>query len=275
MERARQSDTWTLASPEARPWLLMMWATAWEQTPCGSLPADDELIAARLGMPTKLFAKHRAILLRKWWLAEDGRYYHDVLVQRVTEMMERRRKESDRKALARAKRDAEAHQIPAPDPHLSRGTTTGIPRDSTPGATPEPEPEPEEIQNQEAPTVLVNADGVAPYRVPPCDHKGIVNAYATALPRLPQVAVLTETRKSHMQARWREVCGAEKLTAAEALDYFAKFFAYVGESSFLTGAGPPRKDTGKVWRADLEWLMQPGKFAKVIEGAYHDKRQQA
>lgn len=143
MERARQSDTWTLASPEVRPWLLMMWAVAWEQTPCGSMPADDELIAARLGMPPKLFAKHRAILMRRWWLADDGRYYHDVMVQRVTEMMERRRKESDRKALARAKRDAGLRQTPEAVPHLSRGTTAGTPWDSTHGATPEPEPEPE------------------------------------------------------------------------------------------------------------------------------------
>jgi hypothetical protein len=97
MERARQSDTWTLAAADARPWLLMMWATAWEQTPCGSLPNDDELIAARIGMPAKAFAKMKPILLRKWWLADDGRLYHDVLVQRVTEMMDKRKTDADRK----------------------------------------------------------------------------------------------------------------------------------------------------------------------------------
>ena len=126
MERARQSDTWALASTDARPWLLMLWATAWEQTPCGALPNDDALIAARLGMPAKLFAKHKAILLRKWWVAEDGRLYHDVLVQRVTEMMERRRKESDRKALARAKKDAEDQRSTADVPRDKHGTPTGF-----------------------------------------------------------------------------------------------------------------------------------------------------
>lgn len=126
MERARQSDTWALASTDARPWLLMLWATAWEQTPCGALPNDDALIAARLGMPAKLFAKHKAILLRKWWVAEDGRLYHDVLVQRVTEMMERRRKESDRKALARAKKDVEDQRSPADVPRDKHGTPTGF-----------------------------------------------------------------------------------------------------------------------------------------------------
>ena len=51
MEQVRQSDTWALSPAEARPWLLLEWAVAWEQTPCGSLPNDDTLIAARLEMP--------------------------------------------------------------------------------------------------------------------------------------------------------------------------------------------------------------------------------
>ena len=103
MEQVRQSDTWALSPAEARPWLLLEWAVAWEQTPCGSLPNDDTLIAARLEMPAKMFAKYRAVLLRGWWLADDGRLYHDTLARRVMEMMQRRRKESDRKALARAR----------------------------------------------------------------------------------------------------------------------------------------------------------------------------
>ena len=130
MERARQSDTWAISSPEVRPWLLMLWATAWEQTPCGSLPNDDELIAARIGMPPKLFTKHKAMLLRKWWAADDGRLYHGVLVQRVLEMMKKRRSESDRKAAARA-RDASRTDDGIPDlsggvPDLSHGTTAGL-----------------------------------------------------------------------------------------------------------------------------------------------------
>ena len=143
-ERVRQSDTWALAPREMRPWLLMLWMVAWEQTPCGSLPADDRLIAARLDMPMELFAPHRDVLLRGWWRAEDGRLYHDTLVERVREMMERRRKESDRKAMARGRKPAE---VPGdsrggpPDsdgdlmevPGLSRGTDAGLHPESATG----------------------------------------------------------------------------------------------------------------------------------------------
>lgn len=133
MEQVRQSDTWALAPAEVRPWLLLEWAVAWEQTPCGSLPGDDALIAARLDMPAKMFAKHRAVLLRGWWLADDGRLYHDTLARRVMEMMQRRRKESDRKALARARPAAALPPESASVPPLSHGTNAGLHPESDTG----------------------------------------------------------------------------------------------------------------------------------------------
>ena len=102
-ERIDQSDTWALAEevPMAQHALVFMWLVAWRQVPCGSLPADEVLIRTKCRIPAKLWGGMAEVLLRGWWKADDGRLYHDVLVQRVMEMMERRRKESDRKALAR------------------------------------------------------------------------------------------------------------------------------------------------------------------------------
>ena len=100
-ERIDQSDTWALAKPEVRPWLLMLWLVAWKQTPCGSLPVGDDLIAARIGMPRASFAKHRDVLMRGWWEATDGRQYHDVLAQRAIEMLDARAKNSARAAKRR------------------------------------------------------------------------------------------------------------------------------------------------------------------------------
>lgn len=130
-ERIRQSDTWALAAPEVRPWLLMMWMVAWEQTPCGALPNDDALIVARLGMPQKLFTKHRAILMRCWWLADDGRLYHEVLTQRVNEMLDSRRKNAKRVADFKQKmRDQRAGNALPPEQQQGEndtgtGTSTG------------------------------------------------------------------------------------------------------------------------------------------------------
>jgi hypothetical protein len=138
-ERIAQSDTWDLAAeiPMAQPALLMLWMVAWQQTPCGSLPNDEQIIRAKCRIPAEQWPAMREVLLRGWWLAEDGRLYHHTLVERVREMMERRRKESDRKAMARGRKPA---SIPPEDPFdpegvlgLSHGTGAGLHPESDTG----------------------------------------------------------------------------------------------------------------------------------------------
>lgn len=99
-EKIEQSDTWGLASEVsmAQPALLMMWMMAWTQVPCGSMPNDENLIRVRCRIPAKLWPALRPILMRGWWLAEDGRLYHDTLAMRVHEMLEYRRKTAKRVA---------------------------------------------------------------------------------------------------------------------------------------------------------------------------------
>jgi uncharacterized protein YdaU (DUF1376 family) len=114
-ERIRQSDTWALCPPEYRPWLLMLWMVAWEQTPCGSMPTDDLLVAAKIGMTPKAFAKAKPALMRGWWRADDGRLYHKVIAERVSEMLAFRKKDKARKQT----------------PKGANVDSTGIPPDST------------------------------------------------------------------------------------------------------------------------------------------------
>ena len=125
LERIDQSDTWALTPPDLRPWLLMLWASAWRQTPCGSLPDDDALIAVRIGMKANIFSKHKALLLRGWWKAEDGRLYHETISVRVTEMLAARDKERNRKAEYRKRMDAEKGRSPDAVQAESRGTNGG------------------------------------------------------------------------------------------------------------------------------------------------------
>lgn len=121
-ERIRQSDTWVLASPDIRPWLLMLWMTAWEQTPCGSMPADDGLIAARIGMQRKTFDKQRSVLMRGWQEATDGRLYHPTITERVLEMVAYRDKEASRRAAYRERMQAERGTTPVVPPTVTRDT---------------------------------------------------------------------------------------------------------------------------------------------------------
>ncbi|WP_225784686.1 hypothetical protein [Xenophilus sp. Marseille-Q4582] len=124
-EQVEQSDTWDVASevPMAQHALLFMWMTAWTQVPCGSLPADEDIIRAKCRIPAKLWPAMRPVLMRGWWQAEDGRLYHDTIVKRVGEMLEYRRKEAERRNRNRVK--------PSPVPPMSRGTNAGDAPDTT------------------------------------------------------------------------------------------------------------------------------------------------
>jgi len=138
-EQIEQSSTWDLAaqaSPELRPWLLMMWLVSWKQVPCGSFPADEVVIAAKIGMPAKTWAKHRELMLRGWTVADDGRIYHETISARVAAMLKAKESERQRKADYRARKDAEragagggthpdAQGGPPSVPELSHGTGDG------------------------------------------------------------------------------------------------------------------------------------------------------
>jgi len=131
LERVMQSDTWALASPDHRPWLLMLWAVAWQQVPCGSMPSEEALIAARLGMKAASFRKVKDVLMRGWWAAEDGRLYHDTITERVIDMMGRKEGERKRKAEYRARMEAERRAAESAGvPGMSHGTDAGQTQDS-------------------------------------------------------------------------------------------------------------------------------------------------
>jgi hypothetical protein len=91
-----QSDTWALTPQNLRPWLLMLWLQAWRQSPCGSLPNSDAVIAARIGMSLTEFIDNRDSLMRGWCECTDGRLYHQHITKLVFDMVAKRVKDSER-----------------------------------------------------------------------------------------------------------------------------------------------------------------------------------
>lgn len=130
-ESIDQSGTWALAAiagQEARPFLLMQWYVAWRQSPCGSLPSDESVIAALIGINAKTWTKYRSVLMRGWWLAEDGLMYHPTITKRVLEMIEYRKKTAERVA---------KHKAVKREQHEGNALPTDLEQLRT---TPEPEP---------------------------------------------------------------------------------------------------------------------------------------
>lgn len=97
---------------------------------------------------------------------------------------------------------------------------------------------------------------------PSCPHQRIVDLYHEVLPELRQVRQWNDTRRRLLARRWSE--SPERQT----LDWWREFFGYVRQSRFLMGQTTGRD--GRPFDCDLEWLIRPSNFAKVIEGKYEE-----
>ncbi|MBK6972664.1 MAG: hypothetical protein IPH26_06815 [Sterolibacteriaceae bacterium] len=101
-----------------------------------------------------------------------------------------------------------------------------------------------------------------------CPQKEVLSLYKQHLPVLPQPRAWEGQRAKNLQARWRWVMNARKgngeryaVDRPSALEFFRRFFIYVGESNFLTDR----------WKGcDLGWLVKAENFDKVLSGKYHD-----
>lgn len=94
----------------------------------------------------------------------------------------------------------------------------------------------------------------------PCPYAAIVAKYHAELPMCRRVEQLTPSRKAAMRARWRN--------ELPTLQAFGNYFADVRGSPFLTGRVDGR-DGRPPFVADLDWLLRPSNFVKVLEGKYH------
>lgn len=131
----------------------------------------------------------------------------------------------------------------------------------------------EPIANSQGKPLSPASAGEAPDgAVPDCPHDRIIELYHEILPTCPRVIEWHETRRATMRARWREKAqpnGSSQgyRTADEGLAYWRRFFEWCADSEFLTGKSEPSRGK-KPFVADLEWLIKPTNFAKVIEGKY-------
>lgn len=96
----------------------------------------------------------------------------------------------------------------------------------------------------------------------PCPHQAIIDLYHQALPTGRQVRIWSDTRKAKLRARWKEDAKRQNL------DWWGRFFLYVSKSDFLTGktSTPGRRP----FEIDLEWIVTPANFVKILEGKYEN-----
>ena len=116
---------------------------------------------------------------------------------------------------------------------------------------------------------LINPDGLlvaSKPATPVCPHQEIIAAYHELLPSLTRVRDWTPERQTFLRKRWTE--DPERQT----VQWWRDFFVYVSESDFLMGR---RCGPNGTFECDLEWLVRPKNFVKVIEGRYENRGQRS
>jgi DNA-binding MarR family transcriptional regulator len=97
----------------------------------------------------------------------------------------------------------------------------------------------------------------------------VVAEYHGILPDLPRCIALTEKRRTMLRARCRETISLDGRTQDPGtLEFWQKFFRFVGESPFLTGKTMPSQGR-KRFIADIDFLLSPQGFGRIIDGKYH------
>ena len=105
--------------------------------------------------------------------------------------------------------------------------------------------------------------------IPTCPHQQVVDLFHKTLPELPEVRIWNTTREGLLKARWRET--AKRLDWAntqDGIEYFEKLFTWIRQSKFLMGQVNP-KPGQRPFECELEWILRPQNWAKLIEGKYH------
>ena len=84
--------------------------------------------------------------------------------------------------------------------------------------------------------------------------------------RLPNAQLLNDKRKRVIAGRWKEMLNSKDPSGkvrftdtASGLAWFAKFFAKVAMNPHWLG----ENDRG--WRADLDWILKPDNFLRILE----------
>jgi uncharacterized protein YdaU (DUF1376 family) len=153
--------------------------------------------------------------------------------------------------------------------HKDTNGEANSPPNATPIATNNQEP----ITNNQLKPYICPPDGELDLakKLPGCDHKAVIELYHQNLPTMRRVEVWNETRAGYLRQRWREVAAelaqAQDITASDVLNWWGEFFQSVGKSRFLTGR--VNSKDGRAFVADLEWILKPSNFAKIVEGKYH------
>lgn len=217
----------------------------------GPLPSDPAEVARLIRM--RQHVQDVESVLREFFTLSDDGWRHTRCDEEILRMQ-------DKQAKARASATASVNARRAKANTSSNECSTDAERTLSERSTDVQLPIPIPIPNI---STSEDVDGEEPGSPPLCPHQDILSLWAEKLPSAIQPREWTPARSQALKTRWREKRNRQNL------DWWSKFFEYVGKSDFLMG----RASTGsrKPFELSIDWLLKQENFVKVIEGRYHDQ----
>jgi uncharacterized protein YdaU (DUF1376 family) len=209
------------------------------------IPKEINEVARNIRMRTH--CESIAIVLQEFFTCTETGWVSDRVQREIAKAGDKSRKASES---ARARWDADALRT------QSEGNAT---HNTLP------------ITQDTIKTDICPPDGGPEVKIPDCDHKGVKDLYHLHLPTLRKVEVWNAARQGYLRQRWREVATelaqTKPIDSNDVLSWWAEFFKHIGQSKFLVGK--VNSKDGRAFTADLEWILKPSNFAKIVEGKYH------
>ena len=240
------ADTSRLTTQEHGAYLLLL-MDYWRN---GPPPDDDRILSQITRMQTDAWSIARASL-EQFFVIVDGTWKHERVERELQDARDKKAVLEQRARVAAEKRwgnrgiDASSNARGYAKPMLEE--------------CPSPSPSP-----SEKPIKTSSGNGL-----PPCPHAQIVELFHKTLPELPEVRIWNQTRQGFLKSRWREMATQEKWeTVEQGIAWFEKFFAWLRQSKFLMGKVTPRAGA-RAFECELEWILRPQNWTKIIEGKYH------
>jgi uncharacterized protein YdaU (DUF1376 family) len=239
-------DTGHLSNDQMGVYLRMLWRYYLDEKP---LKDECESIAFAMRSDEKTVN----LILRHFFVLQDGGWRHNRCDKEIADYHAKKEKAAN-SANARWN-DANAMRT-----HTERNADAPVL-----DANHKP------ITNTHKNTDIFPPDGGLEVKIPDCNHQAVIDLYHQQLPTLRRVEVWNAARQGYLRQRWREVAaelGKDKpISASAVLDWFNDFFGHIQKSRFLVGK--VNSKDGRAFTADLEWILKPSNFAKIVEGKYH------
>lgn len=231
------ADTMHLTTQQHGAYMLLLMA-AWRDQDC-SLPNDDVQLSRMCRLSLRQWQVNRSIVLAFWRLNEGGRWTQGRLLDEL-EFLRARRRSSSAAGKASAKKRENREGIKSLNLHEAHptGVELRFNQNSTPTPTPTLTEEKGELTlSQKTDDVQLAFDEFC------------VLAQEIGLPVPIDLSTkrrkkLAEILSRHGLAKWRKALNA------------------IRGSEYLAGAND------KGWCADIDFVLQPDKFNKLLEGSY-------